>query len=651
MQAAPALFLLASAALGTAPPQAAPLQPEIGSHAKPVLVADGLRFHDLDASGTLTPYEDWRLPPDTRASDLVGRMTLAEKAGLLLHGTPPSGDGGLRGAWDVPAMGPLIEQRQIRFFIHRVSGDPARLADMANRAQQIAEGTRLGIPLVISSDPRNHVVSSFGLSVDAGKGALWPEPTGLAAIGDPALVRSFAAATAAEYRAIGIRMALSPMADLASEPRWPRVNGTFGDDPAQVAAMVGAYVEGMQGGDAGPGREGVATVVKHWVGYGAAEKGYDGHNPYGRRLIFPDGNLEPHIAPFRAAFRAHAAGVMPTYSILPPRVRIEGKPAEQVGGGFNKALLTGLLRRKEGFGGIVLTDWKITDDCLRACEEGTLRHDEVGMPWGVEHLSKAERFAKALDAGVDQFGGVMDADILTGLVSAGRVPEARIDESAHRLLALMFQLGLFENAYVDAARAPSLVGTGEVRALGAAAQRQSLTLLKNSDAILPIAKEKPVRVWLWKLSAQAARDAGFEPVDELRDADLAILRLATPFTSRPNYFFGARHHEGSTAFKPGNADLAAIERAAAAGKPVIASVYLDRPAILTAIVPHAAALFADYGIEDAALFDVIRGRSVPGGHLPFELPSSERALERQRPDLPSDSSAPLFRRGFGLQYR
>lgn len=645
------LLSVAGSLLGAVPAGDAVQQPEIGSRAKGVVIADGLRFHDLDGNGALTPYEDWRLPAERRADDLIGRMSLEEKAGLLLHGTPPSDDGGLRSAWNLAKLAPIVEDRKIRFFIHRVSGDPSELTRMANAAQELGERSRLGIPLVISSDPRNHVVSSFGLTVDAGRGALWPEPTGLAAIGDPGLVRRFAETTAAEYRAMGIRMALSPMADLASEPRWPRVNGTFGDDPAKVAAMVGAYVEGMQQGRNGVGPTSVATVVKHWVGYGAAENGFDGHNPYGRRLVFPTGNLEPHIVPFRAAFQAHAAGVMPTYSIFPPTVKIAGKPAEQVAGGFNKALLTDLLRKQNGFDGIVLTDWKITDDCLKECEAGTLDHAKVGMPWGVEGLSKPERFAKALNAGVDQFGGVMDLDILVGLVRDGRVPESRIDLSAHRLLALMFRLGIFENAYVDADRAATLVGRPEVRSLGADAQRRSLTLLKNGSSILPLRGGQPKKVWLWKLSETAARDAGFEPVADPADADIAILRLATPYTQHSNFFFGSRHHEGSTAFVEGNADLAALKRAAAAGKPVITSVYLDRPAILGPVLRQSDALFGDYGIEDSALFDVISGKAKPEGKLPFELPSTERAVEHQRPDLPSDSKKPQFRRGFGLRYR
>lgn len=639
-------FLLIGATADNAAPQ-----PAIGHRTKPLVSAGALQFHDLDGDGRLSPYEDWRLPPEARAADLVKRMTLAEKAGLMMHGTPPSVDGTLRGRWDMTGLRSAIERLQIRFFIHRLSGDPADLARLANSAQEIAESSRLGIPIVFSSDPRNQVQSTFGLSVDAGGFALWPEPPGFGAVGDPQLVEQFARTVAAEYRAVGIRMALSPMADLASEPRWPRVNGTFGDDPQAVGKLVAAFISGLQGGSDGVTSDGVASVVKHWVGYGAQPEGYDAHNPYGRHLSFPSGTIESHVVPFKSAFAVKAAGVMPTYGIIAPNISIAGQPAEQVGGGFNRALLTTMLRGRYGFDGIVLSDWKITDDCPSACEQGTLDIDAIGMPWGVEHLSKAERFAKAINAGVDQFGGVMDADIVVDLVRSGKVAESRIDESVRRLLIPVFRMGLFENAYVDPAAASAVVGSPEARAAGLAAQQRSLTLLVNRNEVLPLSAAKRQKVWLFNVSRDAAVAQGLTPVDRPEDADLSILRIATPFTQHKTFFFGARHHEGMPEFAPDNQDRQAIERAAKAGKPVIVSVYLDRPAILTPLLPQITALIGDYGVEDAALLEAILGKASPQGRLPFELPRSAEAIKAQRPDTPSDSRNPLFRRGFGLSYR
>ena len=629
-------------------PSNTPAQAVLGVRSAKVITQDGLRFKDLNANGRLDAYENWRLPAEQRADDLLGQMTLEEKAGLMMHGTPPSADGGLRTVWNMEGLRPLIQQRNIRFFIHRVGGsDPAGLAEMANAAQAMAEDTRLGIPLTLSSDPRNHFQTTFGISIDPGAFSQWPETTGLAATRDPALVRRFATIASAEYRAVGIRMALSPMADLASEPRWPRINGTFGDDPAVVEPMVEAYVEGFQGGDGGLGPESVAAVVKHWVGYGAQPEGFDAHNPYGQTLAFPARAFDQHVAPFRGAFRAHVAGVMPTYGRPDGSLEIDGHPAEQVGAGFSRLMIEELLRGRYGFEGIVLTDWKITDDCLAACQAGTLNIDDVGMPWGVEALDKPERFARALEVGVDQFGGVADTAILVDLVRSGRIPEARIDQSARRLLVQTFRLGLFENPYVDPAAAARIVGAPASRSAALEAQRRSLVLLRNTSDLLPLDAAQSPKVWLWKVSADAARARGFTVVETPAEADVAVVRVAAPFTTRPAFFFGSRHHEGSLQFAPDNADRLAVERASAS-VPTVVSVYLDRPAILTAIRPLSDALIAEFGASDNALLDLVTGVSSPSGRLPFELPSSMAAVEGQSPDAPSDSLAPLYTRGFGL---
>lgn len=639
------LIVLAAAGLVLGGCATADVQPVLGNRASPQLHEAGRTFRDLNRNGALDVYEDWRRPTPARVDDLLARMTLEEKAGLLMHGNPPGINGGLRTPWDMDALRPLIAERQIRFLISRVGGsDPAALAEMANAAQAMAEETRLGIPVVISSDPRNHFQTTFGLSVDAGAFSQWPETTGMAAIGDADLVRRFGEAAGREYRAVGLRMALSPMADLASEPRWPRVAGTFGDDPALVSRLAGAYIEGFQGGRDGIGPNSVAAVVKHWVGYGAQPEGYDAHNPYGRYIAFPGGRFNDHLRAFDGAFAANVAGVMPTYGQPFGELMIDGRSAEPVAAGFSRQMIQDLLRRDRRYGGIVLTDWKITDDCLQPCLTGTLHHDEVGMPWGVETLSKAERFAKALDAGVDQFGGVADADIIVQLVRSGRVTEARVDDSARRLLTLMFDLGLFENPYVDPEAARSIVGAPDIKAQAEEAQRRSVVLLENHNALLPL--RPGLKVWLWKVSPEAARAAGFVVVQRPEDADVALVRVATPFTSRPEFFFGSRHHEGALDFMPDNPDRQAVERAAAS-VPTVVTAYLDRPAILGPIQSRAGALLAEFGVSDAVLFKVLTDATPPGAHLPFELPFSMRAVEQQAPDAPSDSEAPLYPRGSG----
>ncbi len=242
-------------------------------------------FRDLDHNGRMEPYEDRRLPVDARVADLIGRMTLEEKVGTLLHGTLPAVDspiGASRKGYDLAAIETLMARRGITSMLSRLAMPPARLAAQNNAVQRVAERSRLGIPITISTDPRNHFSIVAGASVAAAGFSQWPEPLGFAALGDEALVRHFGRIAAREYRAVGLHMALSPQADLATEPRWPRALGTFGGDARKVSALTAAYVEGFQGGAAGLTRGGVATVVKHWAGYGAAAEGFDGHNFYGR---------------------------------------------------------------------------------------------------------------------------------------------------------------------------------------------------------------------------------------------------------------------------------------------------------------------------------------------------------------------------------
>ena len=257
-------------------------QPAIGSRAVPVLEQGGLRFRDLDRNGRLDPFEDWRLTPAARARVLVARMTLEEKAGAMMHGTARAGGqmggAGVGTGYDTAANRRLIADAKVNSMITRLGGAPTMLATESNALQEIAEGTRLGIPVTISTDPRHHFQYVLGASVTAGRFSQWPEPLGFAALADTALMRRFGDIARQEYRAVGIQMALSPQADLATEPRWSRINGTFGEDADLAGKLVRAYVEGFQHGRNGADTGGVLTVVKHWVGYGAAAEGFDSHS-------------------------------------------------------------------------------------------------------------------------------------------------------------------------------------------------------------------------------------------------------------------------------------------------------------------------------------------------------------------------------------
>jgi beta-glucosidase len=627
----------------------------------PVLQKDGLQFRDLNRNGVLDPYEDWRLPPEQRARDLVARMTLEEKAGAMMHGTAraagPMGGVGAGGQYDTAANRALIDSAHVNSMITRLGGllgggpgsDPASLATQNNALQAIAERTRLGIPVTISTDPRHHFQYVFGAASPPSGFSQWPEPLGFAAIGDTVLMRRFGDIARQEYRAVGIQMALSPQADLATEPRWPRIGGTFGEDAALAERLVHGYVAGFQHGTAGVDSAGVVTVVKHWVGYGAAKDGWDSHAYYGRFATFPGHNFEYHIRPFLGAFSANVGGVMPTYSIL------EG--FEPVGAGFNRQLLTDMLRGRYGFRGIVLTDWAITSDCTERCRNGAPPGErpsfaDVGMPWGVENLSMRDRFAKAVQAGVDQFGGTERADMLVDAIRGGQLTVARLDSSVVRIMTQKFALGLFDHPYVNPESAARLVGNDAFKAAALDAQRRSLVLLENTGPILPLRSPqgRALRVYLHGIAPDAAAREGWTVVTDPRQADVAIVRLNAPFERlHPQYVFGQFFHEGSLAFHDGDPDYEAFT-AASAAVPTIVTVYLDRPAILTPLKAKARALIANFGVSDAALLDVLTGRAKPEGKLPFELPSSMEAVQAQRSDVPYDSARPLYPFGFGRSY-
>jgi len=636
-----------------------PAQIELSSRTVPVLNADGLEFRDLNRNGQLDRYEDWRLSPEQRADDLLARMTLAEKAGTMVHASLPGLDGELGGIlnatqYDLETIRGWVLERHITSAITFLATSALSLTEQNNALQEIAEQGRLGIPLTLSTNPRNHFQAQHGTSVQSVGFSLWPETSGFGAIGDVNLVRRFAQIARQEYRATGLHMALSPMADLATEPRWGRVNGTFGEDPQAVRALVEAYVEGFQGGRDGLTRDGVISVVKHWVGYGAAaEEGFDGHSHYGRYAAFPGGAFEQHIVPFEGAFAIKVAGVMPAY-IVPRDLVHNGHVVEQVAAGFNRYLLTDLLREGYGFDGVIISDWGIMDDCPRTCVEGTDNPNElwaIGTPWGMENASVLERHVRGVEAGLDQIGGSHAPEVLVDAVEQGRLTEARLDISVRRILRDKFQQGLFEHPFVDPEAAARLLGNPDTHAQALSAQQRSLVLLKNNENILPLAAIAR-KVFVHGINAETARAHGLNVVADLAEAEFALVRLESPREFlHPRHLFGQFMHEGNLAFAPGQEAFDLVAGLSARRIPVVASVTMTRPAVLTELLPHVHGLIADFGVSDEALLKVILGRAHPEGRLPFELASSMDAVRAQYPDLPHDSANPLFPIHFGLRYR
>lgn len=599
----------------------------------------GLGFRDLNKNGRLDPYEDPRRPIEERVEDLLGQMTLEEKAGLLFHTIAAvNPDGSLDpppGPFARQSLVDLVTAKHINHFNVHALPAPRIAAEWHNRLQALAEGTRLGIPVTISSDPRHAFSNNPAVNFTASHCSQWPEPIGFGAIGDERVVEEFADIARQEYLALGIRVALHPMADLATEPRWARISGTFGEDAELAARLTAAYIRGFQGPSLGP--QSVACMTKHFPGGGPQKDGEDPHFPYGREQVYPGGNFDYHLIPFEAAFAAGTAQIMPYYG-MPIGVGLE-----EVGFGFNKQVITGLLREKYGFDGVVCTDWGLLTD-LEIPGSPTW----VARAWGVEHLSREERAKKAIEAGVDQFGGEACPEVIVALVRSGQLSEARIDESVRRILRDKFRLGLFDNPYIDPDAAERIVGQERFQAAGALAQRRAIVLLKNGaaadGAVLPV-RGRP-KVYVENINPQAA-GAYAEVVGSLEDADLAIMRLAAPYEPRDGNFLERMFHAGDLDFKGEELAriLAVLER-----RPTIVAITLDRPAVIPEIAERCAGLLADFGASDEAVLDVIFGRFAPTGRLPFELPSSMEAVRRQKPDVPHDSENPLFPFGFGLSY-
>ena len=566
---------------------------------------------------------------EARAKEILATMSLADKVGQMFHSmafvSDPTGPNGFLDSLTVEQQ--IREKRLSHFNAIGGASNAQEMAEWQNQIQAIATDAGLPVPITISTDPRNHFTNNPGAAMMAGPFSQWPETLGLAAIGDPELVRQFADIARQEYLAVGIRAALHPQIDLATEPRWSRAAGTFGESAELTAKMAVPYIQGFQGG-VELNEASVSTMTKHFPGGGPQKDGEDPHFAYGREQVYPGGQFEYHLEPFKAAIAAGTAQMMPYYGMP---IGLPG--IEEVAFGFNKAILTDLLRQRLGFEGVICTDWGILTDAAIMGQMWPAR------AWGVEHLTPKERMVKAINAGVDQFGGEYCTDIMLEAVAEGLISEDRINQSVLRLIAQKLTLGLFENAIVDTGKANEIAGNAEFRAAGMAAQARSLTVLKSE--ILPLAKG--VKVYLEGIPAEAL--AGYATVVGTPDeADFALVRAEAPFELRGEGF-ESFFHAGSLDFPQEK-----IEHfnELAAKVPTVLGIYLDRPAILTPIADSLAAIIADFGAADSAWLSVVFGDAKPEGKLPFDLPRSMAAVAASREDVPFDTENPLFEFGHGL---
>jgi beta-glucosidase len=579
-------------------------------------------------------YQDQSAPVAHRVEDLLGRMSVEQKAGLLFHPMAVFGDPETdNGLTKSPSVVSMISERGITHFsVLGSSPDGGSFAKWHNQIQRIAAEQPLAIPVTLSSDPRHSFTDNPLAAALAGPFSQWPEPIGLAAIGSSEVVEDFANYARQEYLAVGIRVALHPQIDLATEPRWCRISGTFGEDAELAARLARAYISGFQQGPLGP--HSVATMAKHFPGGGPQKDGEDPHFDYGREQIYPGEAFDLHLKPFEAAIVAGGSQIMPYYG-MPIGTRYE-----EVGFAFNRSVICELLRESLGFDGIVCTDWGILTDSELFGEFVPAR------AWGVEHLGLDDRILKAVDAGIDQFGGEYCVDAVVRLVGSGDITASRLDVSAGRLLREKFRLGLFDSCFVDEDRADEVVGNHEFRQAGLRAQSASVTILANgahSAARLPLSSH--ISVYVEGINEAALR-AYAEPASDPMHAQVAILRVKAPYEPR-QHGFERLFHAGSLEFPESEmARLVAVCRRV----PTIIDVTLDRPAVLGPLPEEAGSLVATYGCSDEALLAVLFGASQPMGSLPFDLPSSMAAVVASRTDVPFDTHAPAFRLGHGIRY-
>lgn len=602
----------------------------------PTLTLNGKQFRDLNKNGTLDVYEDKNAAIEDRITDLLGQMNLEEKAGaLFIHMAVMADDGALNTVPSIANPFSLLlettsEQllaKKMNHFNIMMTPSALETATWNNNLQKLAERTRLGIPVTIATDPRHGAGFDAGTGVASRFYSRWPSQLGMGATRDSALVREFGDIARQEYAALGLRLALHPMADLATEPRWARVNGCFSEDAHLAAKLTEAYVLGFQGDSLS--KTSVACMTKHFSGGGPQEGGWDAHFASGKGQAYPGNNFDYHLIPFTdGAIKAKTAQIMPYYGVP------KGQTSEDVGFAFNKEIITGLLRDSLNYDGVICTDWGLVTDMPV----------KQASAWGVEHLSEKERVKKILDAGCDMLGGEARPDLILQLVEEGAIAEVRLDESLRRIFRDKFRLGLFDNPYVDT-EALDIVGHPDFVAKGKEAQRRALVLLKNESGFLPLAASTKVYV---EGMADNLEESYPQIVSDISDADVIIKKLQTP-SSPP------KGDDLLERFIPqGRLDFPEDEKedilALITTKPTVTVMKVDRPAVVPDINKASRAVIADFDCQDEIILDLIFGKFKPSGKLPIEIPASITAVENQKEDVPYDSENPMYRFGHGLTY-
>jgi beta-glucosidase len=649
-------------------------QPDLGYRTVKLLTIEGLQFKDLNKNGSLDRYEDWRLSSARRASDLISKMSLEEKVGFMLISTTRlKNEGGpqptenrqpvtsdfneedvvaannifTRKPLPVPVMNVAgttkgVKQFHLRHFIFRANAGSKVTAEWANKLQALCESDGLGIPAIVASNPRNHITqdAAIGLSVGRTAFSAWPGELGLSAMHDLKLVREFADIARQEWKAVGLRKGYMYMADLATEPRWQRIEGTFGENAEWTSKMITEIILGFQGDKLSSSS--VALTTKHFPGGGAGEGGQDPHFDWGKNEIFPGKMFANNLIPFKAAIKAGTSAIMPYYSIP------KGTAYEEIAYAYNKKVLQDLLRVELGFKGIINSD------------TGPIEM----MPWGAENLSITERYKRTLEAGVNLYSGTADPSKLLETVKSGMVDLKLIDESVHRLLLEKFELGLFENPYVDEDAAEKITGSAKFQERANLALRKSIVLLRNEVKSLPLKPRTKIYFESYLQKRGAATPHNIYPVKENNyniefvntpeEADMILLWI----TPGGKSLFESDGSPITLSLSKNGVDINYINQTTAK-KPTILAINYTNPWVIDEIYndqtrSNIKGVIATFGTSSDALLDVVTGKFNPTGKMPFTTPVSESVVKSQKEDVPGNlegTQYALFKYNEGISYK
>jgi beta-glucosidase len=654
------------------------------------------------ASAAREPYRDPALPIDQRVEDLLRRMTLEEKVAQMMgvwqeKDKIQDSKGGFsakaasrnfpNGIGQISRPGDRVGTKDKNGApiaagakANVINREGREAAEYANAAQKWAvEKTRLGIPLLMHEEALHGFVARGATS--------FPQAIALASTWDPALVERVFTVAAREMRLRGANLALAPVVDVARDPRWGRIEETYGEDPWLVSEMGLAAIRGFQGSSLPLAADKVFVTLKHLTGHGQPESGTN----VGPAQISERTLRENFFPPFERAVRS-----LPVRAVMASYNEIDGVPSHA-----NKWLLDTVLRQEWGFQGAVVSDYfairelKTVHAMTRSLEEGAMRALEAGVD---AELPDGEGFPA-----------------LPALVRAGKVPETRIDQAVRRILRMKFEAGLFENPYVDPAIADTRTATQDALALAREAAARAIILLKNKDDVLPLDSARAGTLLVVGTHARDTPIGGYSEVPREVVSVLDGVRAAAGPTLKVDYAEGVRLTEArvweadtvnpvpdaindkliaEAVAKAASADTILMvlgeneqlsreawarthlgDRASlelfgrqndlakalfALGKPIVVLLLNGRPLAVNLLAEKADALLEGWYLGQQTghgVADVLFGRVSPGGKLPVtvprhvgQLPVFYNAKPSARRGYLFDDVSPLFPFGFGLTY-